>query len=456
MYGKYIRVHGISTAIGMMALTCSIDKVLAQDASPTAHAFPVEKLPPGFVRGDVVSYSYVPNRLWGRAESIGILPYLFEYGLMTHKDGTSLEQFHEENIRRIDMASQWSTVIQLYPRHLEYRDEIINLMIRCFKHRQLIALSDYFGPDGSGSLKNLTAILDKLWENRETKLTSPEGDQATGRQLINNILLVKIGDEEFPALKTEGLAAMQCIFDEKIKNRRIDGQRPFAHIKSWYNEVHCGFKSFAIDQQDVDQGRSKLPANIDFFGVDVYHWWGFKSSPFDPDNPSVTPRQIKEHAIWWQNVITKYYGPDFRVTRGDPWIAEHRNDTHALMQAIDLAGADRAMMIFIGTSDYLKETSYTTPIEVMDAYYDSLKAGPWVGQSWWIFDDFKEDMGTLAYLDRKLIHYTPDNEKGSPYSSQQLDNYRRRFIESRMRMFNDVVYNQFGYLNGPAPESKGH
>ncbi len=456
MCSNCIRAYVTIPAVGIMALICSINNALAQDAGPTAHAFPVEKLPPGYVRGEVVSYSYVPNRLWGRAESIGILPYLFEYGLMAHKDGTSLEQFHEENIRRIDMAARWSTVIQLYPRRMEYRDEIINLMIRCFKHRQLIAFSDYYGPGSPDALERTTAILDKLWENRETILTSPEGDQATGRQLINNILLVKIGDEEFPTIKTEGLANMQRIFDDKIKNRRIDGQRPFAHIKSWYNEVHCGFKSFAIDQQDVDQGRGKLPANIDFFGVDVYHWWGFGSSPFDPDNPSVTTEKIKEHAVWWQNVITRYYGPDFRVTRGDPWIAEHKNDTHALMQAIDLAGADQAMMIFIGTSDYLKERSYTTPIEVMDAYYDSLKAGPWVGLSWWIFDEFKEDIGTLAYLDKKLIHYTPDNEKGSPYSAERLESYRQRFIASRMRMFKDVVYNQFGYLNGPAPESNSH
>src|SRR3990170_1397981 len=80
-----------------------------------------EELPPGFVRGDVVSYSYVPIRHWTPKEGIGILPYLFEYNLQAHKDGTPLEAFHDENIRRIDIASKWSTVIMLYPRQPEYR-----------------------------------------------------------------------------------------------------------------------------------------------------------------------------------------------------------------------------------------------------------------------------------------------------------------------------------------------
>ena len=34
-----------------------------------------ENLSPGYVRGDVVSYSYVPIRTWTPREGIGILPY---------------------------------------------------------------------------------------------------------------------------------------------------------------------------------------------------------------------------------------------------------------------------------------------------------------------------------------------------------------------------------------------
>ncbi|MBN1417751.1 MAG: hypothetical protein JXP34_03190 [Planctomycetes bacterium] len=41
-----------------------------------------DPLPPGCVRGDVVSRSYVPIKTWRPQESIGILPYLFEYSLM--------------------------------------------------------------------------------------------------------------------------------------------------------------------------------------------------------------------------------------------------------------------------------------------------------------------------------------------------------------------------------------
>ncbi|MBN2475419.1 MAG: hypothetical protein JXB62_12480 [Pirellulales bacterium] len=187
--------------------------------------------------------------------------------------------------------------------------------------------------------------------------------------------------------------------------------------------------------------------------MDTYHWWGFDTSPFDPDDPQVTRRQVVDRAVWWQSVITKYYGPTFRVTRGDAWTAEHRNDTHALMQALDLAGADHGMMLFIGVSEHLKGQTYTTPIEVMDAYYDSLKAGPWVGLSWWLFEGWGwgTNCGTLFYVDKKLTHYTPQHPEGVPYTAEQLESYRKRFLASRMRMFNDVVYGQFGHLNGPQP-----
>jgi len=96
---------------------------------PNATVPPVpEQLPPGFVRGDVVSYSYVPIRHWSPKEGIGILPYLFEYNLQEQKDGTPLEAFHDANIRRIDIASQWSTVIMLSAR----RDEYVRVKMKMF------------------------------------------------------------------------------------------------------------------------------------------------------------------------------------------------------------------------------------------------------------------------------------------------------------------------------------
>ncbi len=438
----------------------------AADTSPTADAFLVEKLPPGYVRGEVVSYSYVPNRRWGRAESIGILPYLFEYALLTMKDGTPLEQYHTENVRRIDMVSQWSTAVMLYPRHDEYHDEIIRLMIRCFRRRQLIVLSDsvdHDQPDNPNNYRKLTHILDTLWASRDKDLTNPEGDRATGRQLINNLLAVNIGDEGFSKLKTQGMETAYREFDRKIKNRLLNGERPFAHIKPWYNDLHGGFGAYAIDEKDAAAGRSKLPANTDIFGVDVYHWWGFDHIPFDPDDPKVTPDQLLQQVIGWQNVITKYYGPGFRAERGDGWDPKYKNDTHLLLQGLDYAGADRAQMWFIANSDTIEGRTYTTPIETMDAFYDSLKAGPWTGLCWWNFNGYQEGgrrgagahfPGTLRYIDKELKHYTPEHPEGVDYTEEQLENYRRRFIESRMRMFNDVVYRQFAHLNEKMPKDK--
>lgn len=429
---------------------------LCTDApNPTAAAFAAEKLPAGYVRGDVVSYSYVPNRYWGKAEGYGILPYLFEYGLMAHKDGTALEKFHEENIRRIDLASQWSTAIMLYPRQPEYRDEIVNLMIRCFKHRQLIILSDYFKPDDEKPLRKTIAILEKLWANKDRKLTNPEGDQATGLQLINNILAVKLGDENLRGLGTSGLEEMNRIFKKTLKGRVMEGQRPFQHIKTWYNLIAYCVGAYAANEEDLKKGRHKLPSNADFIGVDVYHWYLFQFSPFDPDDPNIPRQRLLDHAINWQNVITRYYPEGLKVTLGDAWHPKNRNDTHAMLQALELAGADRAMLWFIGLSTHLEKSSYTTPIETMDAYYDAIKAGPWVGLCWWEFGGYKDNVGTLAYIDKKLKHYTPQHREGLDYTQAQLEDYRRRFIRSRMRMFRDVVYNQFGYLNGQRPKEVG-
>ncbi len=451
------RMLGIITFLSLWAITGAA--FCEESASPTAAAFPVEKLPPGYVRGDVVSYSYVPNRYWGRAEAFGILPYLFEYGgTMKWSGDPHLEAYHQENIRRIDMVSKWSTCIQLYNREAAWRDEIINLMIRCFKNRQLIILSarpNRQKPDKC-AFRNLIAILEKLWEDRDKTLTSPEGDQATGRQLINNILMVSMGDENLQGIKTDGMTELFNRFDREIRDRLFDGQRPFRHIKTWYNEMQYGLGCYAANEDELNKnkpraGRQMWPANSEFIGVDAYHYWMIEKSPFDPDDPNVPRQKIIDQAVHWQNVMTKYHGPDFRVKAGKGWKPEHSNDTHAMLQAIDLAGADRAMMLYLGCSQNPKRKYYTTPIETMDAYYDSLKAGPWIGLGWWIFDAGDREQSTLDYIDKKLKHYTADHPEGLDYTEEQLESYRTRFIASRMRMFNDVVYNQFGYLNGPKP-----
>ncbi len=443
---------------GLLAATTA-GVCLGEQTSPTAAAFPVEQLPPGYVRGDVVSHSYVPNRNWGRAEAIGICPYLFEYGLMKFEGNNPLEQYHEENIRRIDMVSQWSTCIGLYNRYDYFRDEIINLMIRCFKNRQLImlnAIPNDQKPEKC-ALRNLIAILDKLWENRDTPLTSPEGDQATGRQLINNILMVSMGDENLQGLKTRGMTELFDRFKREVRDRLLNGERPFAHIKTWYNEMHYGMGTYAANEEELnkdnpDRGPQRWPANSEFIGVDTYHYWTPEHVPFDPDDPFIPRSQIIERAVAWQNVITRYYGANFRVTFGDQWDPKNRNDTHAMIQAIDLAGANRAMMIYIGNTDNLPNY-YTTPIETMDAYYDSIKAGPWVGLSWWHFDPSDPNFnGAIDYIDKTLARYDPKLKKRVPYTEAELEQYRQRFIASRMRMFNDVVYGQFGYLNGPTPK----
>jgi hypothetical protein len=446
--------HSVSGSGGMIVLLvafgCARSASAGEKSIGPAAASPMEKLPAGLVRGDVVSYSYVPNRQWGRAEACGILPYLFEYALMKCEDGWDpLEKWHAENIRRIDMASQWSTAITLSVRYERYTDEIINLMVRCFRNRQLIILGAE--EDANDSHRVFRGLLSKLWQRRDQPIISPEGDGATGRQLINNILAYHIGDEELGSIKTAGLEQRIRTFRDRVQDWRVDGERPFAHIKTWFNEIHYGLGSYAASQEDLAKGRQRWPANAEFIGVDVYHFWDFTHTPFDPDDPSVPRRRVAEHAIAWQNVVTKYYGPGFRVVTGDRWDPKNKNDTHAMMQGIDLAGADRAMMIFIANSCNVRGTSYTTPIETMDAFYDSLKAGPWVGVSWWIFGGYKESTATLDYPDGTLKRYTPGHPEGIDYGKSELENYRHRFVASRKRMFNDVVYGQFRYLNGPKP-----
>ncbi|MDP2897803.1 MAG: hypothetical protein Q8Q12_14800 [bacterium] len=353
----YAAVSCVCASLGSLA-SASFPE---EPGDPTPALDAAATLPPGYVRGDVVSYSYVPIRTWTPKEGIGILPYLFEYSLMAHDDRNPLEHFHNENIRRIDIASRWSTAIMLYARHDEWRDEIINLMIRCFCNRQLIVLANYYdrqAKDG-GPYNNVRRILEKLWENRDRVLVNPEADRATGRQLINNILANKCGDEGEAGLGTAGLEKVYAEFDRVIRLREMDGQQPFRHIKAWYNMI--GYAAldyngaYAASQEDVDKhGRVKLPANTQCIGVDVYHYWGHKWSPFDPADLSVARERVREHSREWQRLRTRYYpeGLEVRVGRNsrDPatWIPEHWNDTHALMSAIELAGAKNAMMWYIG------------------------------------------------------------------------------------------------------------
>jgi hypothetical protein len=441
------------------------------DANEPA-APPPEKLPAGFVRGDVVSYSYVPIRHWSPKEGIGILPYLFEYNLQEHKDGTPLESYHDENIRRIDIASQCSTVIMLYPRHPEYRDEIINLMLRCFKNRQLIILADYHNRSANPPYQNVRAILDMLYHNRDKTLTSPEGDTATGQQLINNILAVKLGDEGLCGLGTKGLEQVYADFNDNVRYWNRDGQTPFRHIRGWYNLISytgLDYKGcYAASQEDIDDHRRhKLPTNTQAIGVDVYHYWFPRYSPFDPADLSIPREKVRAHTTEWHRLRTKYYpqGLNVRVCKNanDPatWLPECWNDTHAMLAAIELAGAKEAMMWFIGNAGQIDATiskdifTYTTPVETMELYYENLKEGPWVALSWWVFGQFKDTHGGLEYYDRTLRHYTPEYPEGVPYSDEMLDYWRDEYVRVKMRMFNDVVYNQFAHLNRPvSPKSE--
>lgn len=432
-----------------------------------------QPLPPGCVRGDVVSYSYVPIRTWRPSEGIGILPYLFEYRLLRFEDGKPLEVFHAENVRRIDIAGRWSTAIMLYARHGEWRDEIIRLMLRAYRHRQLIVLSNYHDrhvKDG-GPYGNVRDILETLWAKRDTVLENPEGDRATGRQLIHNVLANKCGDEGEAGLGTSGLRDVFAAFDRVIRLREIDGRQPFRHIKAWYNMI--GYAAldynggYAASRDDVETHRRvALPANTQCIGVDVYHYWGHGWSPFDPADLSIPREKVRAHTREWHRLRTRYYPQGLKVRVGknsrDPttWIPQYWNDTHALLGAIDLAGASNAMMWYIGVSGQLaggkrEPATYTTPIETMEAYYDELKAGPWVALSWWVFGDFSPTcQGGLRYYDKTLKHYTPDHPEGVPYSQELLDYWHREYVSLKMRMFRDVVYGQFGRLNGAAAE--GH
>ncbi|MBN1126735.1 MAG: hypothetical protein JXA82_17150 [Sedimentisphaerales bacterium] len=445
----------------MKVLTCTIVMLLFLPACLYADKNPygIQVLPGGFVKADVVSYSYVPNRYWTLEEAKGILPYLCEYELMAWDGDKPLEAFHKENVRRIDLASQWSTAIMFYARRLDFRDEIINLMLRAYHHRQLFILRDYWQPkDNHEPFDKSTDLLMTLWNGKDQEFVNPEGDRATGRQLINNILMVKAGDENFCSLRTEGLETIYRTFHQRIQDRTIDGQKPFSHIKSWYNLLGWAAwtsSCWASSEKDItEHRRSKLPANTECIGVDTYdYWWlGIGFDPVDPSNHGKVLQRVAE----WHRIRTQYYpdGIQTRVCRNcnDPvaWTPECWSDTHAMENAIRLAGADKAMMIYIGLSSSLSG-QYTTPTETMDAYYDNCKAGPWVGLIWWTSvgkaHPNENPLGTLGYVDKTLIHYTPEAPRGKPYTSEQLDRLHDQFFASRKRMFEDVVYNQFGFIN---------
>lgn len=448
----------------------TVNQARGDAASPPTTAPGIGALPPGYVQGDVVSYSYVPIRTWSPKEGIGVLPYLFEYNLMAFDDRQPLETLHAENVRRIDIAGRWSTAIQLYNRYDNYRDEIINLMIRCHRNRQLIILSARpSNKEGRNGFETLGNILEKLWANRDIELVNPEGDRATGRQLINNILAASVGDEEECGLGTQGLQTLFADFDRQIRLREKDGQRPFSHIKAWFNMFGYAALNYdgcyAASQDDIDKHhRTKLPPNTQAIGVDVYHYWFHQYSPFDPADLSIPRARVRAHSDEWQRIRTRYYPEGIKVgvckDSSDPktWTPECWNDTHALMDAIELAGAKDAMMWYIAVSGQIgpagKENTYTTPIETMEAYYDHIKAGPWAALAWWVFGTHRTCHGGLEYYDKTLVHYTPRHPEGEDYSPEMLDYWHKEYVAFKMRIFNDVVHNQFRHLNGPAPASR--
>ncbi len=452
----------------LLAMTISLVTPTAQAAEPVRKG---KKLPDGFVQGDVVSYSYVPTCTWSPQESIGILPYLFEYRLMAWDGQNPLEKYHAENVRRIDIASQWSTAIMLNNRDKSWQNEIINLMIRCHKNRQLIILlaSPSAKNPAKNSYQNFIDILELLWAKRDAELVNPEGDKATGRQLINNILAGHLGDEGECGLKTEGLRRLFGNFERDVRLRKMGNEQPFRHIKGWYNMF--GFAAFgyhtcmAVEKEDVEKHkRFILPENTQAIGVDVYQYWFINNSPFDPGDLSIPREKVRAHSDDWQRLRTRYYPEGLKVRvcedAKDPktWIPECWNDTHALLQAIELGQAKNAEMWYIGVCGQLvnagKETTYTTPIETMESYYDHLKAGPWSGLSWWVFGAESTCRGGLEYYDKTLVHCTKEHPEGISYSPEMLDYWHREYVTLKMRIFNDVVYNQFGHLNGPKPKSE--
>ncbi|MBN2506280.1 MAG: hypothetical protein JXQ71_06260 [Verrucomicrobia bacterium] len=465
--------HPWTTAATALALVVccgfSPDPPAASKPASASKPPPPAALPPGHVRGDVISYSHVPIRTYTPKAGLGILPYLMEYYLMKWSGDQPLAAYHAENLRRIDIASRWSTAIMLYARKDEWHDELIRLMIRAFHHRQLLVIRCYHEtktpPDGQ--YLNCRHILDTLWANRDRELVSPEGQRATGRQLINNILAFKLGDEGECGLATAGLQRVYDDYNRQIRLRRLDGEQPFRHIKGWYNMLGYAALNYdgcyAASRADIDQHhRVKLPPNTQAIGVDVYHYWFHPSSPFDPANLAIPRARVRAHSDEWQRIRTRYYPEGLRVgvctNSHDPktWTPACWNDTHALMSAIDLAGARDAEMWYIGCCGQLGPSkgggsTYTTPVETMQAYYDHLKAGPWTALAWWVFGSDRTCHGGLEYYDKTLQHYTPQHPEGEAYSPAMLDYWHNAYVDAKMRMFNDVVDRQFNNLNASPP-----
>jgi hypothetical protein len=185
---------------------------------------------------------------------------------------------------------------------------------------------------------------------------------------------------------------------------------------------------WASGPDDLKQGREKLPANTEFIGVDTYDYW-WHGIPYDPvlgENKDKVLKRVQQ----WHRIRTKYYPEGIRTKvctdarNPETWTPQCWSDTHALMNALEFAKADNAMMIYIGLSSSILGKTYTTPTETMDAYYDNLKAGPWVGLSWWYFDDFSDMEGAMHYVVIKIFGIIPHSiPKELPTHASNSTNY---------------------------------
>jgi len=75
--------------------------------------FRQKKLAAGYVRATCGELLLRAQPVLGRAEGFGICPYLFEYGVTKWKGDTPAGGIPRREYRRIDMVSQWSTVVGL-------------------------------------------------------------------------------------------------------------------------------------------------------------------------------------------------------------------------------------------------------------------------------------------------------------------------------------------------------
>jgi len=131
-------------------------------------------------------------------------------------------------------------------------------------------------------------------------------------KLINNILMADLGDEGLSLLKTEDWP-IERAFQEEIRDPGDGPRTALCAHQDLVQRVHYGIGCYAANQEDLAKGKLKWPANSEFIGVDVYHFW-VSSTALRSRRSNVPRRRVAQHAIGWQNVITKYHGPDFRVT----------------------------------------------------------------------------------------------------------------------------------------------